>query len=761
MLEAAVLALLTACRDRLAQGVMAAFMQHLDRVKDEFLSMADHAATLEQQQICFAALNLLANRAPALVERFQRVYAARFDASVTALHTPPPAAAEFTLPDELSLIDPDDFERDLAINKLSSRAAFHCSQHLVALDRRLAILLQMQRLSQDDNPLYPATIFNALLQTLIELDLERTLALPVLQAFERHTAAALPELYAALNRHLAAAGVLPMMPEAAPAPASATSSTTALPTGSRPSASTASGAAPPARVGHGASSGSSAFSGAGEVAEASEDVFSQLLQAIQVANRTGAAFAPAPAVNTRMNMTAAAAPLAPPRRSGVATTVSVHQLLDALGQMQHGRAEVRTVPSVEPIALALEQDDVLQQFRATPLAQWSHPLDAMTIDIVSMLFEAIFNDPELPAPLRAEIAKLQIPVLKVALLDKRFFSERKHPARRLLDTIATAGLGRGQEDEARLTAEIGAVVEAVVSGFDVDIQVFSEQVQRLETFLHAEEQRAQAKAQPVVAQLATAEHHETALQHAVAVLQPRRAQTMPPLIADFLERHWRLVLAAIALQHGTTSAAWQEAVTLMDELIWSVTPKTTAVDRERLLKLLPNLLKRLRQNLEQLQLDEAWEAFFSELIRLHMAALRPDPVPPPPATRPPPAAAMNGAASVAPAVITSPAAVPPPAAEETVPADSDPQLQLVQALEVGAWFEFHSERGTRKTLRLNWISELKRVYLFTNRQGENAMTLAVESLAEHLRKGTARLLSQNPLTDRAVAQVFEKIKPPV
>jgi hypothetical protein len=176
--------------------------------------------------------------------------------------------------------------------------------------------------------------------------------------------------------------------------------------------------------------------------------------------------------------------------------------------------------------------------------------------------------------------------------------------------------------------------------------------------------------------------------------------------------------------------------------------------------MLPNLLKRLRQNLEQIQLDEAWDAFFSELIRLHMAALRPDPVPPPPVLRPvpeqPPAA---GAVPTPAPPVEPPVATAPAAAAEL--ADDDPHLKLVQALEVGAWLEFHSERGTRKTLRLNWISDLKRVYLFTNRHGDNAMTLAVESLADHLRKGTARLLSQNPLTERAVAQIFAKIKPQI
>jgi hypothetical protein len=86
-------------------------------------------------------------------------------------------------------------------------------------------------------------------------------------------------------------------------------------------------------------------------------------------------------------------------------------------------------------------------------------------------------------------------------------------------------------------------------------------------------------------------------------------------------------------------------------------------------------------------------------------------------------------------------------------------VTLARSLNVGAWVEFQNFRGTRKTLRLGWVSKYRGVYLFTNRQGDNALTLATTSLAAHLRKGTARVLSQDPLTDRAVAQILAQGMP--
>ena len=203
-------------------------------------------------------------------------------------------------------------------------------------------------------------------------------------------------------------------------------------------------------------------------------------------------------------------------------------------------------------------------------------------------------------------------------------------------------------------------------------------------------------------------------------------------------------------------------------LIWSVQPKRGAAERNRLLTLLPDLLKRLRTAIEAVGRNDAWDPFFGQLIKLHVAALHKDGIPD--SQREPSDTAL---APVLPTLskqntrkglrtlelVDGPSGIeyrpadPIAAVSQPVPKE-DRHLWLARSLGVGAWVEFESFRGTRKTLRLNWISELRGVCLFANRQGENTVTLATPSLAEHLREGTARVLSQAPLTDRAVAHLL-------
>ncbi|HAB85132.1 MAG TPA: DUF1631 domain-containing protein, partial [Pseudomonas sp.] len=76
-------------------------------------------------------------------------------------------------------------------------------------------------------------------------------------------------------------------------------------------------------------------------------------------------------------------------------------------------------------------------------------IDDDVINLVSMLFEFILDDRTLPDSLKALIGRLQIPLLKVAVIDKTFFSRGSHPARRLLNEIASAAMGWGDQDEAQ------------------------------------------------------------------------------------------------------------------------------------------------------------------------------------------------------------------------------------------------------------------------------------------------------------------------
>jgi hypothetical protein len=739
--------LLMVCRDRLAQGVATAFAENLGRANDDLLGMADRATSLHQQQLCFAAMDLLSSRGQALLAQFSNSYVQVFDHNVAALRL------ERGVPEggaDCRPIDADDFERDLAINELAVRAACRCASQLSALDRRLAALLCLPRISQDDNPLYPRALFAAMLNAFAVLEIGDEVALILLKQFERQTAVELPSIYHDLNCHLIDDGILPKDPIGMPAAVHGGASPEPASSGALLRLGLVdaerSVAAPRAGAGLGPTDH-------GAPAQFENEVFAQLARAITAAT------------SNHDRQPGASARLRPHQGS-----LELGQLIESLTGLQRGHADARDLARLGQVQIDPVSTTVLRQLRATAMVSQPHPVDALTIDIVAMLFDAIFSDPELSATLRAQIAKLQIPVLKAALLDKAFFSNKRHPARRLLDLIANSGVGRSQADEPRLIARIQPIIDAVVTGFDTDINVFAKQARKLDDFLQDEDARAQTRTTAAVYRLAQRERQEVVKTRVDAELRARLAQRgVPALVAEFLDRHWRLVLTDTYVRSGGEGAPWVAALAALDDLLWSVQPKRGAAERNRLLMLLPDLLKRLRTAIEAVGCNDAWDPFFGELIKLHVGALRKDGIPnrqreppdPAPVSTPPTLPSNDVRKGLrtldlvdGPSGIEYRPAEPIAAVSRSAPKE-DRHLWLARSLGVGAWVEFESFRGTRKTLRLNWISELRGVCLFANRQGENTVTLATPSLADHLRKGTARVLSQAPLTDRAVAHLLE------
>src|SRR5690606_33631230 len=86
---------------------------------------------------------------------------------------------------------------------------------------------------------------------------------------------------------------------------------------------------------------------------------------------------------------------------------------------------------------------------ATGKAQSLDRVDDDVISLVSMLFEFILDDEHLPTAVKALVARLQLPVLRVAIADKDFFSLSRHPARRLLNELARATVGWNDQDDLR------------------------------------------------------------------------------------------------------------------------------------------------------------------------------------------------------------------------------------------------------------------------------------------------------------------------
>ena len=134
--------------------------------------------------------------------------------------------------------------------------------------------------------------------------------------------------------------------------------------------------------------------------------------------------------------------------------------------------------------------------------------DKITMDVIGLLFDYIFRDPSIPEELRSLFTRLQVPILKTALLDRSFFSDRKHPARRLLDHLAGAAIGATGDAGYRAAFELTAagVIEEVCRDFQVDVGVFDLADRKVQEFVDAELQKgAGALGTEVAAALAAEE----------------------------------------------------------------------------------------------------------------------------------------------------------------------------------------------------------------------------------------------------------------
>ena len=85
--------------------------------------------------------------------------------------------------------------------------------------------------------------------------------------------------------------------------------------------------------------------------------------------------------------------------------------------------------------------NVLRDLQESPLGKKANQLESMTIELVAMLFDFIFETKDLPDGIKALLARLQIPVLKAAMLDGAFFAKKNHPSRLLVNALAEAGRG--------------------------------------------------------------------------------------------------------------------------------------------------------------------------------------------------------------------------------------------------------------------------------------------------------------------------------
>jgi hypothetical protein len=406
--------------------------------------------------------------------------------------------------------------------------------------------------------------------------------------------------------------------------------------------------------------------------------------------------------------------------------------------------------------------NVVKSVKAVPQSAALGHVDATTIDLVSLLFDHIFDDDHIPTSIKALLGRLQIPVLKAALLDKNFFSSRAHPARRLLDLLARASIGVDERArEGPVLTLVEGIVERVLHEFDTDVRLFESVAGKVAAFIEERERAEAAIVARSAGLIEERELDEAARDEAegeIAARLEKRAWT-PLAVRDMLHGPWVRVLAAAARNDGERSARRNALLATMEELLWSIEPKANADDRKRLVATLPGMLGRVREVLEAAELTpQERRAFFTALAECHATAVN---------------SGLRGMVAVP---DSPPPSVEEPRIERSLVAAGGIQLAEIRLrgapsrplnvytrtgvwtnLKRGTWVEFAGEAATRA--RLTWISPNKGVYLFTNPLcADAAVSISPEALAEQLRTGAAKIIDDGSLVDRAVSSILSGLR---
>jgi hypothetical protein len=656
----------------------------------------------------------------------------------------------------LSLVEDQDLEESLAVSGMIGKAESRFSRQLYAINRRLSAIRGGVPVENLNNPIGPAMICDAFQLASGDLDLELHSKLIVFKLFDRYVVCGVEQLYDEVNELLIQNGVLPQLrhhvaqqqaPYRAPAPNG--SAENALESSARRLLHEREDSAAPAAT------------------NTEQEIYQTLRSLLAIRHDQRSALPETTA--------------AEPANFGATDLLSALQILQSeLEPVSAGAETAATRPSARQLKQTLlDQAHKLHSGQAHMAS-----VDEDTIDLVGMLFEFIVQDRDLPAHIQALLGRLQIPYLKVALLDRHLFTQKNHPARQLLDHMANACLAKPDECgvDQPLHDKIKATVEMILQDFDDDMAPIERANVDFVAFLEETQHRAELIEKRTTESVHGRERLEHARSVAASEIQQRCAgKHLPALVHTLLVGPWTQFVVLVALRQGVQSVEWKQALSLADAMIWSVAPKTTQSERTRLANLLPSMQGYLRQGLLTIGYhDDDITRLLEELnttLRARLEPVREEIAPPSPVAT---EAYTSGLLAMSDAIAPKPpekldensvlaslmgsmetivlSSEPAPAAVETS-ASSEEHIAQVKAMRVGDWVEFTRDNGNKERAKLSWISPISSKYLFVDRQGLKVADKLIVTLAAELQAGTMVFVEQPaPLFDRALGAVVERLK---
>ncbi|WP_323846994.1 DUF1631 domain-containing protein [Microbulbifer magnicolonia] len=731
-------AAVSALRDKARNLLLEQAKKLFAKVDDSLFSMAERAHGQEEQDGLFQALRLLRVERRNIAERFANNLNEAFQ-----VKSPEQEAEHAFASENLSLVHNDDLEQLVAADTMVANAKRAYAEPLAELCLRLDTLYSV-KIYDKNNPLGPDAICDAFVDAVRPLDIHIRARLTLLKKFEQVVILQLQDFYDVCNQLLVEHGVLPSLRE------------------QRRVARQRSGQRPNGPGGAGAATGAgqAGMTGAGHTAGAGMV--------------SGGGFAPGLL----------------PATAGLAPMPSV-DLLTHLGELQSG-AQYQSAGQVQLLNVGeLLQQRLVQANQSASLAK----VDSDIIKLVEMLFSFILEDRNLAAPLKSQLGRLQLPLLKVAIADKSFFSKGGHPARKLLNELADAATGWQAGDNYAsdpLYREVSQVVDRVLSEFDQDVNIFALLSESFREFIARERKRAEMLERRVVDEADGRAKTQAARARVAAVMDALVAERdLPQVVQDWLNKVWSNVLFLTCVKEGTDSESWSRDVRTARDLVWSIQAPMPD-SRQQLLGLLPALQERLREGIEAISMNpfEARNLFagLKEVYRERFALAQQLTAERERLAKEQVEREMREAAAVEPAAeaveemvqaaqeSAEEIAVPQMeeleqavAQAELAPAEpeqkglaplpeSDPHWQMTFRLAQGSWFELKRSEDEQFRCRLAAVIRDIDQFIFVNRNGAKVAEFSRLDLAYAMRAARLMPLDDGMLFERALQSVIGNVR---
>lgn len=396
-----------------------------------------------------------------------------------------------------------------------------------------------------------------------------------------------------------------------------------------------------------------------------------------------------------------------------------------------------------------------------------------TIEIVALMFQAILAEDRIPPGIRVWFARLQMPVLRMALEDPEFLSTTNHPARLLIDRMGSVVMGfdatgvHGQAMEVEVKRIVQVIEQYPETGKKVYQVVYEEFQKFLSKFL-----TEKGATQKVVSVAQQVEQKETlAIQYTIEMRNMLKDMPVREEIRDFLFKVWAEVLAVAAVRKGPQH---KDTLTLKKsaaDLVWAASAKPNRADRAKVIQDLPNLLLRLRSGMTLLAMapseqdknvktvsDTLADAFLSKTKAIPQAQIEAM------------AARLSnledfvsedgmGDLPLDAESIEMMLGIESAALEVVANGGSKPTAAMqawAQELELGTWYTLdHNNQVTQ--VQLAWRSDRKHLNLFAATSGKSYL-IQGGRLAAYLQAGLLLPQEEEALTVRATRDALSKIE---